>query len=309
MIRARRALVFVVTLIALTVVSPWTVAASAEPSPENDTIAAGVRSELTSPGGSLPGSNDFECRPTPQHPRPVVLVHGTAGGQQLTWGAYVPMLKSAGYCVFALTYGAVPGTTAPVSSIGGMAPIESSAREIGAFVDRVLSATGASTVDIVGHSQGTIAPEYYAKVLGGQPKITRYVSLAPLWHGTKVLGGDGLPALFDRLGLPATAFPICQACGQFVAGSDFVNEVNADGTPYLKGIAYTNIGTRHDEQVVPFTQGMVPGRPGYDVTNIVVQDGCERDDSDHNALTTSARAGALVLNALDPAHPRAVPCE
>ncbi|SDE27124.1 triacylglycerol lipase [Rhodococcus tukisamuensis] len=304
--RASSPAVFLLTLVAL-VLSAGTVVANAEPLPEKYDELVGVLQELSSPGGSLPGSNDFGCRPTAEHPRPVVLVHGTTGGAQITWGAFVPMLKNAGYCVFALTYGAIPGPW-PISAVGGMRPIEGSAQEIGAFVDRVLAATGASTVDIVGHSQGTIATGYYAKVLGGHSKITNDVSLAPLWLGTKALGAEKLPGLFDRFGLPDTAFPICQACGQFAAGAKLVDKVNAGGTPYVEGIRYTNIGTRYDEQVVPFTQGMLPGLPGDDVTNIVVQDGCEKDDSDHTALTDSKRAGYLVLNALDPAHPREVPC-
>ncbi|TJZ77754.1 lipase [Rhodococcus oryzae] len=301
-----RATVLACSLVAL-VMSFGTGAAGADPLPEKFESSAGSSNELTNPGGSLPGSNDFGCKPTTDHPRPVVLVHGTAGGQQITWGAYVPMLKNAGFCVFALTYGAIAGPW-PISSIGAMKPIEDSAQQLGGFIDRILSATGASTVDIVGHSQGTLVPAYYAKVLGGQSKITNYVSLAPLWLGTKVGGGDGLPELFERWGLPDSAFPICQACGQFVAGSKVVNRVNADGTPYLKGITYTNIGTRYDEQVVPYTQGMLPGLPGYDVTNIVIQDGCEQDSSDHVELTDTKRAAYMVLNALDPANPREVPC-
>jgi triacylglycerol esterase/lipase EstA (alpha/beta hydrolase family) len=303
--RTARAAVLACSLIA-SIVSSGT-GALADPLPENFTYSAGFANERTDPGGSLPGSNDFGCKPTADHPRPVVLVHGTAGGQQITWGAYVPMLKNAGFCVFALTYGAIAGPW-PISAIGGMTPIEDSAKQLGRFVDRVLAATGASTVDIVGHSQGSLVPAYYAKVLDGQSKLTNYVSLAPLWLGTTASGGDRLPAIFERWGLPDTAFPVCQACGQFVAGSKVIHRVNADGTPYLHGITYTNIGTRYDEQVVPYTQGMVPGQPGYDVTNIVVQDGCEQDRSNHNEIAGTKRAAYMVLNAIDPAHPREVPC-
>ena len=51
---------------------------------------------------------------------------------------------------------------------------------------KVRQSTGARQVDILGHSQGTLMPDYYAKFLGGAPYIHSYVSLAPLWHGTSL---------------------------------------------------------------------------------------------------------------------------
>ena len=42
--------------------------------------------------------------------------------------------------------------------------------------------------------------------------------------------------------------------------------------------------------------------------NIVVQDTCGQDFSDHLAIAGSRRAAYFALNALDPQHPRAVPC-
>lgn len=306
MFRVSRVAVFTLSLIAL--VLPFgTGAANAVPLPENNNFSAGDPNELTNPGGSLPGSNDFSCKPTAEHPRPVVLVHGT-GSSPASWSAYVPLLKDAGFCVFALTYGAIPDAPASNSAVGGLMPIEGSAQQFGVFVDQVLSATGASTVDVVGHSQGTVVPGYYAKVLGGQSKISNYVSLGPAWMGTKALGVDAITALLHRLGLPDTAVPVCQACGQLTSESDFMHKLNAGGTPYVKGIKYTNISTRYDEVIQPFTQGQVPGPPGYDVTNIVVQDGCQQDYSDHLSIAGSQRAAYMVLNALDPAHPREVPC-
>src|SRR5699024_477755 len=56
-----------------------------------------------------PGSNDFACRPTAAHPRPVVLLHGLGGNQSDNLSTLSPLLKNAGYCVFSLTYGAQPG--------------------------------------------------------------------------------------------------------------------------------------------------------------------------------------------------------
>ncbi|QNG21021.1 alpha/beta fold hydrolase [Rhodococcus triatomae] len=286
-----------------------TATAHAEPIPENYNFFAGIPNELADPGGSLPGSNDFECEPTAERPRPVVLAHGTGGSQQTNWGAYVPMLANAGFCVFALTYGAVPGAPWPLSAIGGMAPMEDSAREFGDFVDRVLDATGAESVDVIGHSQGTVVPTYYLKHLGGEGKISRYVSIAPAWSGTTLLGADALGSFARELGIDgASLVPICQACGQVTAGSDLLAEIASGGTPYVPGVEYTNIATRYDQLVVPYTQGLVPGPPGYSVRNIVVQDTCDTDYSDHLAIAGSQRAAYLALNALDPDHPRPVPC-
>ncbi len=39
-------------------------------------------------------------------------------------------------------------------------PMERSAPQLAAFVDKVLAATGASKVDLVGHSEGTVMPRY-----------------------------------------------------------------------------------------------------------------------------------------------------
>ena len=50
-------------------------------------------------------------------------------------------------------------------------------------------ATGASQVDIVGHSQGGMMPRYYIKFLGGAAKVHTLVGLAPSNHGTTL---DGL---------------------------------------------------------------------------------------------------------------------
>ncbi|NLU84942.1 alpha/beta fold hydrolase [Rhodococcus sp. HNM0569] len=280
--------------------------AAPAPLPEPFNFFSGIGPELTNPGGSLPGSNDFSCTPTAEHPRPVVLVHGTGGAQQTNWGTYVPFLKNQGFCVFALTYGAHPGLPWPVSAIGGMTTMERSAQQLADFVDGVLAATGSDQVDLVGHSQGTLMPTYYAKFLGGADKIDNYVSLAPLWQGTTAAGATQLHALGRQLGIAPESYPMCQACAQFDPLSDFGRQVASGGSPYLPQITYTNISTRYDEMVVPYTSGQLAG--GANVHNVVVQDGCEADHTEHAGLAGSQRAAFFVLNALDPEHPREVPC-
>jgi triacylglycerol lipase len=249
-----------------------------------------------------PGANIWTCHPSPAHPEPVVLVHGTGGNKNDNWQTFAPLLANNGYCVYAFTYGVLPGAGLPLSQVGGLAPIESSAVQMASFVDRVLAATGASKVDIVGHSQGTFMPDYYAKFLGGANKIDKYVSLASLWHGTNLLAAGTLMKLGAAYGFHVNeqAFG---AGGEMIAGSQFVATLRSGGTPAVAGITYTNIVTKHDELVVPYTSGIEAG-----MTNIVVQNQCGLDLSDHVELAADPVAAADVLNALDPAHPRPVPC-
>jgi triacylglycerol lipase len=253
------------------------------------------------PDADAPGTNDWSCKPTAAHPRPVVLVHGTAGNRSTNWQTYGLLLKNNGYCVFALTYGVPPGTTYPASALGGMNDIATSAQELADFVDKVLAATGAGKVDIVGHSQGTFMPNYYAKFLGGAHRIHAYVSLSPLWHGTGL--GDVKPLLATAFGDAANQpVPYCVACGQMSSSSDFVAMMRAGGVA-MPGIRYTNIVTRYDELVMPYTSGIEPG-----MTNIVLQDLCPTDFTEHFEIAADRNATVLVLNALDPAHPRPLVC-
>ncbi len=85
-----------------------------------------------------PGSNDWSCRPTARHPRPVVLVHGTAGNKNTNWQTYAPLLANNGYCVFAFTYGVAAGTPPGLDQFGGLDDIETSAGELKTFVAKVL---------------------------------------------------------------------------------------------------------------------------------------------------------------------------
>jgi triacylglycerol lipase len=257
------------------------------------------------PYADPPGANDWNCQPSAAHPNPVVLVHGTAGNKNTNWQTYAPLLHNNGYCVFALTYGLYPTDHLPVDQVGGRAPMEQSAAELAEFVDRVLAATGAAKVDIVGHSQGTLMPNYYVKFLGGAPKVDKYVSLASLWHGTNTAGAAQLAQLSAAYGFDPVS-PIlkkyCGACFEMFTGSPFMQKMRLGGVA-VPGVTYTNIVTRYDELVAPYTSGIEPG-----MRNIVLQNQCPLDFSDHLEIVADPIAAADVLNALDPAHPRPVPC-
>ena len=258
--------------------------------------------------GNPPGANDFSCRPSAAHPEPVVLVHGLLGDKTTNWQTYAPLLKNNGYCVFALTYGQSALLPAPYNeALGGLQTIQSSAVQVGAFIAKVLAATHATKVDIVGHSEGTMVPDYYAKFLGGAKHIDKYVSLAPFWHGTSPGGLGALFQLAAVYGLGPVTDALTNAVApvltQGVTGSAFIAKLRSGGTPAVAGIAYTNIVTKYDELVQPYTSGIQAG-----MTNVVLQDRCGLDYTEHFEIVGDPVAAALVLNALDPAHPRPVPC-
>ena len=260
---------------------------------------------------SPPGANVGSCRPSAAHPRPVVLVHGLGADMSENWSYISPLLAAQGYCVFALTYGVDPrATIPPFDQMGGVVPMEQSAVQLSTFVNQVLTATGAPRVDIVGHSEGSLMPDWYARFLDGAGRIDRYVGITPLWQGTDTLGLATMEQYGRGPGLSppvvAGVAQVCGSCPEFLAGSPFIEKLNSEGGPIAAGVTYTNLMTRYDEAVVPYTSGRLD-TPG--VTNIVVQDQCPNDISDHGAMAYDPVVAQDVLNALDPAHASPVRCD
>jgi triacylglycerol esterase/lipase EstA (alpha/beta hydrolase family) len=239
---------------------------------------------FSSSSGVLLGANNWSCRPTAAHPRPVVLVHGTFANMT-TWQSLAPQLSNAGYCVFAFNY----GCQVVNNTVCGTGLIEDSAQQLSDFVDQVLAATNASQVDIVGHSQGGMMPRYYMKFLGGAAKVHRLVGLAPSNHGTNVNGLESLVALVNG----ATA--VCDACDEQLIGSAFLAKLNAGGDT-LPRVRYTVVESRFDEVVTPF-QGAFLSGPA--VTNILLQNACPLDLTGHVSIVLDPNAQGWVFNALD----------
>ncbi len=275
-------------------------------------FAAGAQAELPviyngtlgyahiSSSASPPGANNFACKPSAAHPRPVVLVHGTFADMSDSWQALSPLLVNHGYCVFALNYGSYAGSGA--LGIYGTGDIASSAAQLSSFVNQVLNATGASQVDIVGHSQGGMMPRYYLKNLGGAAKVHTLVGLAPSNHGTTLLGLATLAGYFPG----ATAFLgiLCPACEQQTAGSSFITSLNSGGDT-VAGVEYTVIESIYDEVVTPYTSAWLSGAK---VNNVNLQQQCFLDLGEHLSMPYDHIADADVLTALDPAHPQHPAC-
>jgi triacylglycerol esterase/lipase EstA (alpha/beta hydrolase family) len=245
------------------------------------------------------GWNDYSCKPSSAHPRPVVLVHGTLANSVDNWLAFAPNLVARGYCVFSLDYGQLPG----VPVFYGLGPVADSAQQLSDYVDTVLADTGASKVDLVGHSEGGMMPRYYLKFLGGAAKVNALVGIAPDNHGTTL---DGITALADLY--PAAAALVAslpQGLQDQIAGSAFLTKLNAGGDT-VSGVKYTVIVTKYDEIVTPYTSGYLSGS---NVTNLLLQDSCSLDLSEHATIgLTDVIAFHLAANALDPAHATPATC-
>ena len=97
----------------------------------------------------------WHAKPPAYRPYPVILVHGTISSKSV-WQNLVTDLRDDGFVVFAPDYGR-----------HGTGEIRQSAKDVGAYIDQVLSATGAEKVDIVAF-QTTLEPAFadYAKRFG-----------------------------------------------------------------------------------------------------------------------------------------------
>lgn len=261
------------------------------------TAAASARTAASAPGS---GWNNWSCKPSAAHPRPVVLVHGTFGNSIDNWLGLAPYLVARGYCVYSLDYGQLPG----VPVFYGLGSITASSQQLADYVDRVLASTGAGKVDIVGHSQGGMMPRYYMKFLGGAAKVNALVGIGADNHGTDLNGLLNLLPYFPGAGEVIDGL-LPQGLTDQMAGSAFLTKLNAGGDT-LPGIHYTVISTKYDEVVTPYTSQFLSGP---DVHNVVLQNLCALDLSEHVLIGLTDRiVFHETANALDPAHATRTDC-
>jgi triacylglycerol lipase len=255
-------------------------------------LALGAVAPSVAEAAPRSGWNDWGCRPSAAHPEPVVLVHGLGANDTVNWFFHAPKIAAQGYCVFSLTYGT--GILGP--GVGGLASMRDSAAQLGRFVDRVRSTTGAAKVDIVGHSEGSTMPAYYLKY-GGAAKVAHFVGFGANYRGTTLGGLDALAkALLTSVpGLGAVLRTACGACTEYLAPSAFLDDL-ARGGVHVPGPTYTSVVSKYDEVVTPYTSGIL-GEPG--TTDIVLQDFCAGDASGHLSQAVDPNVTGLILHALD----------
>jgi pimeloyl-ACP methyl ester carboxylesterase len=267
-------------------------------------LMAGLSGTAGAATAASSGINDWSCQPSAAHPQPVVLLHGLGATSYEDTGMYLaPYLAAAGYCVFDLTYGA----TSPLGPfVGGLGDITASGVQIGSFVNQVLAATGASKVDLVGHSEGAFMSLWVPKVTGFAGKVASVVALAPPTHGTTF---DNLVTAADLFGLGPAAQTLlnyfdCHACAELITGGSAVATLD-NGPIAQPGVSYTVIASRTDELVTPTGTAFVE-EPG--VTNEYVQDFCPDDPVGHIGEAYDPDVAQMIANALDPATATAITC-
>ena len=286
--------------VALTPVLP-SPARAATQLPVNYDFIAGATVTALAPNTPPPGADNWSCQLTAAHPYPVILVHGTFANMDDNWQAASPLLADNGYCVYAFNFGGASAT----SPVQGTGEIAASSAQLATFVNAVLAKTGASKVDLVGHSQGGMMPRYYINFLGGAAKVSDFVALAPSNYGSTL---DGLTKLASLLGVSSEIngplSEVCEACVEQEQGSTFLAGLNA--APTVPGVRYTVIESVDDEVVTPYRNAFLPAAPN--VSNITVQKQCVLDGSDHLEIAADPVALADMLNALDPSAHVNVPC-
>jgi pimeloyl-ACP methyl ester carboxylesterase len=233
-----------------------------------------------------------------------VLLHGLGATYYEDLGNEVaPFLARAGYCVYGATYGA---TSMLGPYVGGLGDIAASGVQIGRFIDRVLTATHAWKVDLVGHSEGAFMSLWVPKIDGDAAKVDRVVAIAPPTHGTTFEGLVPLgQALHVMPGINTLLIDTeCLACAEVIEGGPDVATLD-NGPIAQPGVAYTIITSKSDELVTPTATAFVD-EPG--VNNAYIQNTCPLDPVGHLGEAYDTDVQRMITNALDPATSDKVAC-
>ncbi|KAF9277487.1 hypothetical protein BGZ68_009249 [Mortierella alpina] len=209
---------------------------------------------------------NWSCKPSKDGANPIILLHGLMAYPPLQSTAYMAeRLTQSGYCVYQLLYGVMPSSP----DYGGMSDIQDSAKELSAFVEKVLDSAGASQVDLIGHSQGTVVARWYVKFLDKGNKVRSVVSVAPVGRGTTLQGLGSVFKVFTFfVTLESLVERYCPACMQLLKDSDLLKALYADNEEIVPGVRYLNILTREDQIVTPYTNGEMKLEDPHDINTV-----------------------------------------
>ncbi len=301
MLRVRATFLVAAAAMAMAVVAPAAASAKYSVPYGNTALGDAVWNETWAPE-SVEGANN-NCKPSSAHPYPVVLVHATLADEGSNWVTLAPLLANEGYCVYSFNYGETAASLPIIpfitpGRIDGLGHIERSAEELSSFVSKVLSKTKAPKVDLVGHSQGGMMPNYYIKFLGGAAKVNELIGLAPSNHGTTL---SGLTTLLENFPFASEIvgglleFFGAPSLPEQEASSTFIKKLFGSGEPVAAGVRYVVIETEHDEVVTPYAHAFLSGS---NVTDITIQSQCPKDPVAHIGMFDDSPSLQNVLNQL-----------
>jgi triacylglycerol lipase len=135
---------------------------------------------------------------------PILFVHGYTESASV-WNTMIGRFEKDGYAKSSLS----------AYSYNTSQSNKTDAAEVKSRVETLLKNTGATKVDIIAHSMGSLNSRWYIKFLGGESKVDDWVSLGGPNHGTEFAN-----------------WCFSTSCVEMRIGSTFLNELNAgDETP------------------------------------------------------------------------------
>jgi triacylglycerol lipase len=177
---------------------------------------------------------------------PILFVHGYVESASL-WNTMIGRFEKDGY----------PKSYLSAYSYNTSQSNKVDAEEVKSKVETLLKNTGATKVDIVAHSMGSLNSRWYIKFLGGETKVDDWVSLGGPNHGTEFAN-----ACFST------------SCVEMRVGSKFLSELNAgDETP--GAVNYGTWWSPCDEIINPDSSVSLSGASNHKTACI-----------SHTALTT-----------------------
>ena len=185
-------------------------------------------------------------------PRPVIVLHGYA----MNRANFIPLAARLAKAGLGPIYGFEYWTLGRTAA---------AARQLGWFVDQVRERTGATQVDVIGHSMGGVVGRYYVALGGGDGIVHRLITIGSPHGGTEV----------SKIG-------VGHPTRELVAGSTLLARVAAAPAPARTLI--TAIQSRADA-MVPL--GLLAGAEMI-----------ELPDLGHVALLTSRRVADLIIDRL-----------
>lgn len=233
------------------------------------------------------GYNDWSCKMNDDR-TPIIFLHGLTAPAQLNWFYIAPTFSAKGHCVFTPQYGTKDGI------LLGFQSLRESAKWLKDYVQKVKASTGAGKVNLVGHSMGTTVSSYYMKFEGGADQVDKFVGFGCNYRGTSLYGINQLVRLVPLI--TEALIKICPSCNEFLSPSDFMNDLQRGGIA-VDGPQYTNIVSKYDELVLPYTSGIMEERSN--VENIVLQDRCILDFVGHSLQAIDPNVKNLIEWAID----------